>query len=107
MGKEKEKKEKKDKKDKKKKKKKDKKKDKDKKDKKGKLESEWALEVSKHLDNLILAYEKIVKKFQDIDNYILPEVSSKEEFTEKVKESITDLPEPSQNVFLAFLDNLP
>ena len=96
------------------KKKEDKKKDKDhkekkedKKEKKVKLESEWALEVSKHLDNLILAYEKIVKKFQDIDNYILPEAASKEEFIEKVKKSISDLPEPSQNVFLTFLDALP
>ena len=79
----------------------------DKKEKKEKLESEWALEVSKHLDNLILAYEKIVKKFQDIDNYILPEAASKEEFIEKVKKSINDLPEPSQNVFLTFLDTLP
>ncbi len=94
---------------------KDKKKDKkekkekkeNKKEKKVKLESEWALEVSKHLDNLILAYEKIVKKFQDIDNYILPEAASKEDFIEKVKKSITDLPEPSQNVFLTFLDALP
>lgn len=84
---------------------------KDKKDKKeekkGKLESEWALEVSIHLDNLIVAYEKIVKKFQDLDNYILPDSSSKEDFIEKVKKSISDLPEPSQNVFLTFLDNLP
>jgi len=88
---------------------KDKKKEKKEKkeEKKGKLESEWALEVSKHLDNLIVAYQKIVKKFQDIDNYILPEAASKEEFIEKVKNSITDLPEPSQNVFLTFLDALP
>ncbi|MFX1445636.1 MAG: hypothetical protein ACFFHV_19645 [Promethearchaeota archaeon] len=122
MGKEKEKekdkkseKEKKDKKEKEKSKDKDKKKsDKEKKEKKekkeekkGRLESEWALEVSKHLDNLIVAYQKIVKKFQDIDNYILPEAASKEEFIEKVKNSITDLPEPSQNVFLTFLAALP
>ena len=101
-------KEKKDKKDKDKKKDKDSKEKKEKKEeKKGKLESEWALEVSKHLDNLIVAYEKIVKKFQDLDNYILPEAESKEDFIEKVKKSISDLPEPSQNVFLAFLDSLP
>ena len=121
MGKEKEKEKKdKDKKDKEKKDKKDKDKKKDKEEKKEKkdkkekkeekkekLESEWALEVSKHLDNLIVAYEKIVKKFQDIDDYILRDSSSKEEFIEKVKKSISDLPESSQNVFLAFLDNLP
>ena len=92
---------------------KEKKKDKESKDKekkeekKGRLESEWALEVSKHLDNLIVAYEKIVKKFQDLDNYILPESESKEDFIDRVKKSISDLPEPSQNVFLAFLDGLP
>jgi len=91
--------------------KKEKKSDKEKKEKKeekkGRLESEWALEVSKHLDNLIIAYEKIVKKFQDLDNYILPESESKEDFIERVKKSISDLPEPSQNVFLTFLDSLP
>ena len=84
------------------------KKDKEKKEeKKEKLESEWALEVSKQLDNIIVAYEKVVKKFQDLDNYILPDSSSKEDFIEKVKKSISDLPEPSQNVFLGFLDSLP
>jgi len=93
-------------------KKKDKKKDKDKKHKKEdkekvKLESEWALEVSKQLDNIILAYQQIVKKFQDIDNYILRDSASKEDFIEKVRENIEDLPEASKNVFIAFLDNLP
>ena len=80
---------------------------KDEKEEKGKLESEWALVVSKQLDNIIVAYEKIVKKFQDLDNYILPDSSSKEDFIEKVKKSISDLPEPSQNIFLVFLDSLP
>ena len=90
------------------------KKDKDKKDKKdkkeekkGKLESEWALEVSKQLDNVIIAYQQIVKKFQDIDNYILRDSESKEDFIEKVRKNIQDLPEASQNVFIAFLDTLP
>ena len=76
-------------------------------EKKGKLESEWALEVSNHLNNLIGAYQKIVKKFQDIDDYILRESDSKEDFIERVKKNISNLPEPSQNIFLAFLDNLP
>ena len=84
------------------------KKDKDKKEeKKGKLESEWALEVSKQLDNVIIAYQQIVKKFQDIDNYILRDSESKEDFIEKVRKNIQDLPEASQNVFIAFLDTLP
>ncbi len=87
---------------------KDKKEKKDKKEeKKGKLESEWALEVSKQLDNVIIAYQQIVKKFQDIDNYILRDSESKEDFIEKVRKNIQDLPEPSQKVFIAFLDTLP
>lgn len=87
------------------------KKDKDKKEKKDekkeKLESEWALEVSKQLDNVIIAYQQIVKKFQDIDNYILRDSESKEDFIEKVRKNIQDIPETTQNIFIAFLDSLP
>jgi len=84
---------------------KDKSKDKDKKEKEKKKEpSDWKLNVSSNLDNLIGAYEKIVNKFRDIDNYILKDAGSKSEFIEKVKKAIQDLPEPSQQVFLAFIN---
>ena len=65
------------------------------------------MNVSKNLDNLIGAYEKIVNVFKDIDNYILKEASSREGFEEKVRKSIKDLPEATQQIFIAFLDTLP
>ena len=108
MGKEKEK-DKKDKdKDKDKKKDKDKDKDKDKKKDKDKEmpDQEWKIAISKNLDQLISAYGKIVKIFQDIDNYILKDAKTVEEFKEKVQKAISDLPEVSQNVFIAFLDTI-
>ena len=86
------------------------KKDKDKKDRdddETKLAGEWKMNVSKNLDNLIGAYEKIVNIFKDIDNYILKEAKSREEFEEKVRKSIKDLPDATQQIFIAFLDTLP
>ena len=92
--------------------KKDKDKDKDKKDK-GKKDKdktsesqEWKLSVSKHLDNYTHAYEKITNKFRDLDNYILKDSKSKEDFIEKVKKAVEELPEPSQQIFLTFLKSI-
>ena len=108
-------KEKKDKKEKEKEKDKDKdKKDKEKKDKdkekkeKDKVtpDQEWKLSISKNLDSIIHAYDKITNKFRDIDNYILKDANSKEEFIEKVKKNIEDLPETSQQIFLTFLNSI-
>lgn len=85
------------------------KKDKDKKDKDKKKYSEsqeWKLSVSKYLDNYTHAYEKITNKFRDIDNYILKESKSKDDFIEKIKNTIEELPESSQQIFLAFLKTL-
>ena len=83
------------------------KKDKDKKDKdKDMPDQEWKIAISKNLDQLISAYGKIVKIFQDIDNYILKDAKTVEEFKEKVQKAISDLPEASQNVFIAFLDTI-
>jgi hypothetical protein len=56
---------------------------------------------------LIGAYEKIVNIFKDIDNYILREAKSREEFEEKVIKNIKDLPDATQQIFIAFLDALP
>ena len=64
----------------------------------------WKLEISQNLDNLIVAYEQIANKFKDIDNYILKNATSREDFIEKVKHSINDMSEASQEVFLAFLN---
>ncbi len=95
---------------------KDKKKDKDKKDKdkkdkdkkdKVKVDQDWKIPISKNLDNLIIAYGKIVNIFKDIDNYILKDVETKEELVQKIHKAIEDLPEPSKRIFLAFLENLP
>ena len=108
-------KEKKDKKEKEKEKDKDKdKKDKEKKDKdkekkeKDKItpDQEWKLSISKNLDSIIHAYDKITNKFRDIDNYILKDANSKNEFIEKVKKNIEDLPEASQQIFLTFLNSI-
>jgi hypothetical protein len=85
---------------------KDKDKDKEKKEKKEKEPSDWKIPVSSNLDNLIAAYEKIVNKFKDIDNYILKEAASKSDFIEKVKKSIADLPEATQAIYLAFVNNI-
>ncbi|KKM64920.1 hypothetical protein LCGC14_1496520 [marine sediment metagenome] len=80
------------------------KKDKDKKEKdKDSKSQEWKLSISKTLDNYTHAYEKITNKFRDIDNYILKDANSKQEFIEKVKKTIEELPEPSQQIFLTFL----
>ncbi|MHA2008317.1 MAG: hypothetical protein ACXABO_11825 [Promethearchaeota archaeon] len=92
--------------------KKDKDKEKDKKDKdkekKDKIptDQEWKLVVSKNLDSITHAYEKITNKFRDIDNYILKDAKSKEEFLEKVKKAVEDLPESSQQIFLSFLQSI-
>ena len=85
------------------------KKDKDKKDKdkeKYSESQEWKLSVSKHLDNYTHAYEKITNKFRDLDNYILKDSKSKDDFIEKVKKTIEELPEPSQQIFVAFLKSI-
>ena len=87
--------------------KKDKDKEKDKKEKyKVAVDQEWKLSISKNLDSIIYAYDKITNKFRDIDNYILKDVKSKEEFIEKVKKNIEDLPESSQQIFLTFLNSI-
>ncbi|MFW9969777.1 MAG: hypothetical protein ACFFDF_06220 [Candidatus Odinarchaeota archaeon] len=102
-------KEKKDKKDKEKEKDKDKdKKDKDKEKDKEKVsqDQEWKLVVSKNLDSITHAYEKITNKFRDIDNYILKDAKSKEDFIEKVKKTIEELPEASQEIFRSFIQSI-
>jgi len=87
--------------------KKDKDKDKDKKDKdKYPVDQEWKLAVSKNLDAITHTYEKITNKFRDIDNYILKDAKSKEEFIEKVKKQVEELPETSQQIFLSFLQSI-
>ena len=96
--------------------KKEKEKDKDKKDKEKKdkdkekdkvtADQEWKLSISKNLDSIIHAYDKITNKFRDIDNYILKDANSKDEFIEKVKKNIEDLPETSQQIFLTFLNSI-
>jgi hypothetical protein len=85
--------------------KKEDKKDKEKKEKKEEMgDQSWKLDISQNLDNLIVAYEQIANKFKDIDNYILKNATSREDFIEKVKQSIKDMSEASQEVFVAFLD---
>ena len=82
-------------------------KDKEKKDKeKYAVDQEWKLPISQNLDNLTHAYEKITNKFRDIDNYILKDAKSKEDFIEKVKKTIEDLPETYQQIFLTFLNSI-
>ena len=82
-------------------------KDKDKKDKdKYPVDQEWKLAVSKNLDAITHTYEKITNKFRDIDNYILKDAKSKEEFIEKIKKQIEDLPETSKQIFLSFLQSI-
>jgi hypothetical protein len=71
------------------------------------LDNDWKLKVSKHLDNLIIVYEKIVNTFKDIDNYILKDASTREEFETKVRNAIEDLPESTKEVFTTFLEALP
>ncbi|MFX1407031.1 MAG: hypothetical protein ACFFBW_08755, partial [Promethearchaeota archaeon] len=66
-------------------------------------DQEWKLSVSKNLDSITHTYEKITNKFRDIDNYILKDAKSKEDFIEKVKKTIEGLPEVSQQIFLNFL----
>jgi len=85
--------------------KKDKEKDKEKKDKIS-IDQEWKLSISKDLDSLTHAYEKITNKFRDIDNYILKEAKSKENFIEKVNKYIEDLPDTSKQIFIAFLESI-
>ena len=83
-------------------------KDKDKKDKSDDILTEsWKLKVSKNLDNLVIAYEMIMNKFKDIDNYILKDATTRADFIDKVKNNIKDLSEPTQQIFLAFLNVLP
>ena len=82
-------------------------KEKDKKEKsKDKPDQTWKMEISQHLDTNIATFEKITKTFKDIDDYILKSAKSKEEFVEKVNESIEKLPEAQKNIFLAFLNSL-
>ena len=108
----KEKKDKSDKKDKEKKEKKDKSDKKEKKEKKEKPDKEdmpdqeWKIVISKNLDNIIGAYEQIVNKFKDVDNYILRDAKSREEFIEKLNKMMEGLPEASQNIFTAFLNSV-
>ena len=64
----------------------------------------WKLDISRNLENLIVAYEQIANKFKDIDSYILTNTTSREDIIEKVKQSIKDMSEASQEVFIAFLD---
>ena len=81
-------------------------KDKEKKDKdKIHVDQEWKLSISKNLDALTHAYEKITNKFRDIDNYVLKDAKSKEEFIEKVKKYVEDLPDASKQIFIAFLES--
>jgi len=92
------------------------KKDKDKKDKdkekekkeieKKYVDQEWKLSISKNLDTLTHAYEKITNKFRDIDNYVLKDAKTKEDFIEKVKKYVEDLPDASKQIFLAFLESI-
>ncbi|MFX1470214.1 MAG: hypothetical protein ACFFB8_16305, partial [Promethearchaeota archaeon] len=83
------------------------KKNKDKKEKeKISVDQEWKLPVSKNLDSIIHAYDNIINKFRDIDNYILKDAKTKEEFIEKVKKHIENLPEVSQQIFVSFLESL-
>ncbi|KKN47666.1 hypothetical protein LCGC14_0660550 [marine sediment metagenome] len=83
------------------------KKDKDKKEKdKSDKDQEWKLSISKTLDNYTHAYEKITNKFRDIDNYILRDADSIDDFIDKVKKTIEDLPESSQAVFHNFVSSL-
>ena len=58
------------------------------------------------MDNYTHAYEKITNKFRDIDNYILKGADSKDDFINKVKKTIEDLPESSQIVFQNFISSL-
>ena len=85
---------------------KDKKKDKEKEKDKFMPDQEWKILISKNLDEIIGAYGKIVKLFQDVDNYILKDAKTVEEFKEKVLKMIADLPEHQQNAFTAFLDTV-
>ncbi|MFX0003545.1 MAG: hypothetical protein ACFE9C_04700 [Candidatus Hodarchaeota archaeon] len=82
------------------------KKDKDKEKEKILQDQEWKLSVSKNLDSITYAYEKITNKFRDIDNYILKDAKSKEDFVEKVKKTIEELPEASQEIFLSFIKSI-
>ena len=87
--------------------KKDKDKEKEKKDKdKIPVDQEWKLSISKNLDTLTHAYEKISNKFKDIDNYVLKDAKSEEEFIEKVKKYVEDFPDASKQIFLAFLESI-
>ena len=70
------------------------------------VDQEWKLAVSKNLDVITRTYEKITNKFRDIDNYILKDAKSKEEFIEKIKKQVEDLPETSQQIFLSFLQSI-
>ena len=80
--------------------------DKEKKEKKEKESQDWKLDVSAKLDTQISVFQAIANKFKDIDNYILKESASKEDFLEKVKKSIADMDEATQNIFLTFINNI-
>ena len=86
------------------------KKEKEKKDKKYKdtemPDQEWKITISKNLDVIIGAYQKIIKIFQDIDNYILKDARNVDEFKEKVQKTVADLPENQKEAFIAFLNTI-
>lgn len=84
----------------------DKDKDKDKKEKKEKESSDWKIPLSASLDNQIAYFQAIANKLKDIDNYILKEAGSKEDFIAKVKKSIEDMDEATKNIFLALIANI-
>ncbi len=86
--------------------KKEKKEKKEKPDKEDMPDQEWKIVISKNLDNIIGAYEQIVNKFKDVDNYILRDAKSREEFIEKLNKMMEGLPEASQNIFTAFLNSV-
>ncbi|MFX1393581.1 MAG: hypothetical protein ACFFAH_08400 [Promethearchaeota archaeon] len=83
------------------------KKEKEKKDKDKEMpDQEWKISISKNLDVVIGAYQKIIKIFQDIDNYILKDARDVDEFKEKVQKTIADLPENQKEAFIAFLNTI-
>jgi len=84
-------------------------KDKGKKEKKDKDEKEmgdqaWKMSISQILDNHIATFDKITKTFKDIDDYILKDAVSREEFITKVNNTISNLSDAQKNIFQSFLN---
>lgn len=71
------------------------------------VDAEWKETVGDNLENLVLIYQRISEMFQAISDEILPQIETKEQFEESVKEFVSDLPQATQKVFTAFLENLP